>query len=677
MNICSVKGSYRKKGILKFFRFNICHHMANEDLFILAGSVKEKSGEVISLEINAKQEIEMVSFQLEAEADISGCKMLVNGFQTWTESVFSDGSIKLRNLRMLFAGIMRPYGDYFFYKYTGRRGDLHSHTYTCFTGLDGTSLILGSIDESTGYTIFQSFMEKNRLVIHKDCEGLSVKGRCNIMRIYAAEGSESLLFEEYFEFLGSSGRNPPKCTGWTSWYNYYTNITEKTILDNLEAVKRENIPLDIFQIDDGYQTAVGDWLSINDKFPGGMKHIADEIKKCGFKPGLWLAPFVCEKNSVIFREHPDWVLRGKSGRPVVAGWNPNWSGYYYALDIYNEGVKRYLEMVFDTILDDWGFSMVKLDFLYAVALLPRNGRSRSGVMIEAMDFLQYIINENLILGCGVPLAPAFNRVDYCRIGADVAPYWEDHRLKYLRSRERVSTLGSLHNTLARNRLNDKVFLNDPDVFMLRDKNNHLNHNQRYTLFLLNNLLGGISFTSDFIGDYDKSAMTTFKSIFPKANPIIDQIKSLHQDMFEIEFHIDNRWYMAFSNLGGRHESIFLHLGTYFNEKDFIVEGPGKAMLEPYETKCFMKVEMDSEAVILGTTGYIFPAGHLESVCLKDKGIRIELKKGFINPTEIFIKPFGQENELIVNGAICKVEQHGKYRLVKYCMYPDSISVNKE
>lgn len=664
MNIITVKGSYRKNGILKFFRFSMDNTMSNNDFTITASVEKMKSGEVISLEVAVNREIEMVSFHLEAEACTSGSKMLVNGFQTWTESVFTDGSLRLRNLRMLFAGFMRPYGDYFFYRYTGRIGDLHSHTYTCFTGSDGTSLLVGSIDESAGYTIFQSLIRKDKMIVHKDCEGLVIKDRRVILKLYAAEGRESNLFEEYFEFFGSR-RSAPKCAGWTSWYNYYTRISEKIIMNNLEAVKKENIPLDVFQVDDGYQTAVGDWLSINEKFPSGMKHIANEIKKCGFKPGIWLAPFVCSKNSALFREHPDWLLRGKTGKPVIAGWNPNWSGFYYALDICNDSVKRYLEMVFSTIIDDWGFSMLKLDFLYAAGLQPQRGMSRAGVMIEAMDFLQYILSDKLTLGCGVPMAPAYNRVDYCRVGADVAPYWEDRKLKYLRSRERVSTLVSLRNTITRNRLNGRVFLNDPDVFLLRNSNNRLNRNQKYTLFFLNNLLGGLSFTSDNIGEYDEAAMKTYKSVFPLISPEIIQIRALGNDVYEVEFRIGRWHYLAYSNLGGGSQSIFLHLGNYYNEKDFIVEGPTMKLLEPYETKCFLKINMKSDVVVLGTTGYIFPAGHIESVAMDGGEIRLKIREGFINEGEIYILPHGYANEITVNRSAIKVENYKNFRLARY------------
>lgn len=664
MTILSVKGSYRKRGVLKFFRFPIRPRMTNEDLEILAEFQREKSGEVISVEIISRQAIEMISFQLEAEVDISGCKMLVNGFQTWSESVITDGSFRLPNIRMLLAKFLRPYGDYYFYRYSGKRGDLHSHTYTYFTGPNGTSLFMGSLDESTGYTIFQGLMRKSRVLIHKDCLGHAINGRCRMLRVYCAQGPEHLLFDEYLAYFGANRRNPKPATGWTSWYNYYTGITEETIRKNLYTFKNKEIPLDVFQIDDGYQTAVGDWLSINDKFPHGMKRLADEIKKCGYKPGLWLAPFICEKKSKLFKEHPDWILRNKRGKPVLAGWNPNWSGYYYALDIQNEGVKRYLEMVFETVIQDWGFSVVKLDFMYAVALLPRNGKSRAAVMSEAMDFLQYIISDGQILGCGVPLAPTFNRVDYNRIGADVSPYWEDQRLKFLRTRERVSTLTSLHNTISRSRLNGRVFLNDPDVFILRKSRNKLNAHQRFTLFFLNNLLGGLAFTSDDINEYDAATMETYKSIFPKLMPEVSKIHA-YGNMYEFQFHLEERSYIAFSNLGGNPEGIFLPLGTYFNEKDFIVEGPCQLQLEPYETKCYLKIDKYREPALIGTTGYIFPAAHIGSLEMNGHAVSITFKKGFINQTEIYLNPGKSIDELIINGTRCRIKIRENHRYVRY------------
>ena len=89
------------------------------------------------------------------------------------------------------------------------------------------------------------------------------------------------------------------------------------------------------------------------------------------------------------------------------------------------------------MLDVWGFDLVKLDFLYAVCMLPTEYKTRGQIMCEAMDFLREVIGDKLILGCGVPLGPAFGKVDYCRIGPDVGLNWDGAPKEKLLHRERV------------------------------------------------------------------------------------------------------------------------------------------------------------------------------------------------------------------------------------------------
>lgn len=53
------------------------------------------------------------------------------------------------------------------------------------------------------------------------------------------------------------------------------------------------------------------------------------------------------------------------------------------------------------------------------------GRSRGEIMWDAMQFVRDLAGpDKLVLGCGVPLACAWRNADYCRIGSDVAPWWE-------------------------------------------------------------------------------------------------------------------------------------------------------------------------------------------------------------------------------------------------------------
>ncbi|HLX06080.1 MAG TPA: hypothetical protein VKR28_11120, partial [Candidatus Binatus sp.] len=72
--------------------------------------------------------------------------------------------------------------------------------------------------------------------------------------------------------------------GWCSWYHYFHAITEDALRANLKSLEamRSEFPLDIVQLDDGFQSALGDWDTTNAMFPGGLKKIAGEIRAAGF-----------------------------------------------------------------------------------------------------------------------------------------------------------------------------------------------------------------------------------------------------------------------------------------------------------------------------------------------------------------------------------------------------------
>ena len=62
------------------------------------------------------------------------------------------------------------------------------------------------------------------------------------------------------------------------------------------------------QIDDGYQPAMGDWLEPGKAFGGDLGGVLREIRKRGFEPAIWVAPFIAEAGSNLFRNHPDWFM---------------------------------------------------------------------------------------------------------------------------------------------------------------------------------------------------------------------------------------------------------------------------------------------------------------------------------------------------------------------------------
>lgn len=558
---------------------DFCSDIDTEDFKVIIDNYAESDGLRINVKIIPKQKLEIITFLIVMDEKINDkSRVFINGYQTWTNSREFALEESISKLKKIAWPIMSVYGDYGFY--ASDRNKLQSFTYTYIRGENSIKL-LGSVSEKTGYTIFEYDKKEKAIKVIKDCSGLVIESEYEAFNLFFIEGEDNYSFNKYFEAMKLAKPKVLPCTGWTSWYNYYTKITEEIILDNLNAFKSRNIPIDIFQIDDGYQEVLGDWLHVNKKFPSGMGFIASEIKRAGYKAGIWLAPFVCDKKSRIYKEHPSWILQ-------KAGFNPGWNGFFYVLDFYNEEVRNYLKEVFHTVLNVWNYDMVKLDFLYAVALIPRKEKTRGQIMYEAMEFLRELCGDKIILGCGVPLCSAFGLADYCRIGSDVSLSWEDQILSGLHYRERVSTINSIESTIGRRHLNNYAFLNDPDVFIIRSKNNKLTRNQRYTLLLINLIFGGLVLTSDNISEYSDEEMKLYKSIFPIMEKTILDVS--FSDVVRIKFMIKDNEYLVLSNLKANKVDVTVKYGSYINREKGLIDKNTKIILEPYESICLLKAE---------------------------------------------------------------------------------------
>ncbi|MBI9085945.1 MAG: alpha-galactosidase [Desulfobacterales bacterium] len=578
----------------------------------------------LRVELNAMAAIDIEECRLEAACPIDPSdRIFCNGFQSWTDSRSFLPHETMPKLRVVGRALrLHRFGDAHFFPYDGRPGRLHGHTYA-WVGRDKEHISLaGSLNESNGYTLFVFHAGQGGVNVEKDCQGMRIAGRCRVFDLLLLSGPPGQVFDRYFGLMDRACPPGKPRSGWTSWYLHYTKISEKVILENLAAFSSRQIPLDLFQIDDGFQKAVGDWLVIKPTFPRGMAPLATAIHDAGYSAGLWLAPFVCEKRSELFARHPDWLLCDADGQPVPAGWNPTWSGTFYALDLYNPQFREYLKEVFATVLNCWGFDMVKLDFLYAAAMTPRKGRSRGGVMGDAMAFLSQSVGDRLLLGCGVPLGAAFGQVDYCRIGADVAPVWEDHRLRWLRYRERVSTVNSLTSTIGRHHLDGRAFGNDPDVFILRSHDNRMSADQRHTLFLINNLFGSLVFTSDDISRYGEVQMALLLSMFPvRAKKILKVTED--RGILAAVVRIGDLGYRVLANLSEEPCSVFLDPGQYFTTTEGFVQGDAPVLLNPFASRCYLKIG-DRTPGVAGSTIHLFPGSEVAAVALKGDRIDVRL-----------------------------------------------------
>lgn len=201
-------------------------------------------------------------------------------------------------------------------------------------------------------------------------------------------------------------REPP--TAWCSWYRYFEHVTPADLRENLAAIVELGLPVDVVQLDDGWQVGAGDWTE-NERF-GSLAPLADDIRAEGRRAGIWLAPFIATADSHLAVTHPDW-LAGDAGA--------NWGASLHGLDLNRPEVRNYLWTTFRR-LADLGFDYFKLDFLYGGALTstgddPDGTRAyRSGLALirDAVGPDAYLV------GCGAPILPSVGLVDGMRVSPD-------------------------------------------------------------------------------------------------------------------------------------------------------------------------------------------------------------------------------------------------------------------
>lgn len=440
-----------------------------------------------------------------------------NGYQSWSYSEELKRQDEMNHTATLLTPIVKAAGGY----YVGddsivkdipniyTQGIFHSFSHCYIRALNRNIIdMFGSLNDRTGYTIFIADMNEDTLTITKDLQGVSISERYEVMNIVELEGEYDTVWDKYFRMLEISPPLHADLKGYTSWYNYKGKISQNIILKDLEAISVVSPESSLFQIDDGYQTTVGDPLSIDyTKFPEGMKFIADKIHERKMLAGLWLCPFGATKKSSVFLKHRDWLVRDKLGLPIKVG--AAWGGFY-AIDIYNPDAREYVAHILKTVTKEWGYDLLKLDFLYAECAIPRNNKSRAEIMYDTIDFIRECVGDTLILACGAPLMPCFGKVDYCRIGCDINYSWKN-LLDYQISKEYVSTRKSLNNTMFRRYLNRRAFINDPDAFIMREVNTYLKLTQKRLIARINAMFAGMMLTSDTVGNYAPETLREYQN----------------------------------------------------------------------------------------------------------------------------------------------------------------------
>lgn len=499
-------------------------------------TITEKtSGSRKTVSVKANADVEL----LRAVSDIAfkvlpDDRIFANGYQSWTETNEFKFGEKLNDLNKLPKKLV----EHFAFKAYGSQGfapipkDSHISFDIMYTK-GRNPLFIGSYNYKNAYLMIYTSCRKNNVRLVSDVNGRRLDKGCEFTVFdYILEEKNETAFEDYL--LNLTPKTRKKLLGYTSWYNHYQNINESVILSALE---NSDPRFDLFQIDDGFEPFVGDWLKCDEKkFPNGLGEIVDKIHDKKMLAGIWLAPFVAEKDSQLFKEHSDYISKDARGDFVRAG--NNWSGSY-ALDLNNADAVEYIRAVLRHYVE-LGFDFFKLDFLYASNLCPIKGKTRAETAEFAYSLLAEELNGKIILGCGATITNGFERFDYMRIGPDVSLIFDDQPYMRLLHPERISTKVTLRNTIFRSPLNGKAFGNDPDVFLLRDSNIKMSKQQRYALGIINALFGSVLMTSDNIKDYDDEKRTVLDKMLMLSENAVNVRYERRSSLVEVNYELNGK-----------------------------------------------------------------------------------------------------------------------------------------
>ena len=340
---------------------------------------------------------------------------------------------------------------------------------------DGSSL--GLAFTSCNKFIGRIGFNPTRLKVFMDTEGLSVPAhsswKLESFGCFSGKNRDDILTR----VAGAIRENYPRPlpehppTGWCSWYTFYEDVTVPDIQQNLEFAKKNLPKFKYIQIDDGYQSKMGDWLETGHAFGGNIREVIQQIKKSGFEPAIWVAPFIAEKTSLVFQQHPDWFVKGPDGKPLdsstigFGGWR---CAPWYVLDGTHPEVQKHLTHVFKTMRQEWGVTYFKLDANYWGAIHGGTHFNPQATRIEAyrqgMKAIQMGAGDSFVLGCNAPIWPSLGLVDGMRTSGDI-----NNASKTFKS-------CGLEN-LSRNWQNGRLWWNDPDCVLLTENTQkNIKHN---------------------------------------------------------------------------------------------------------------------------------------------------------------------------------------------------------
>jgi len=143
------------------------------------------------------------------------------------------------------------------------------------------------------------------------------------------------------------------------WEAVYFNHNEEGIRKMVD--KAAEIGVERVVLDDGWfgsrrhdRAGLGDWVVSKDAWPNGLAPIIKYINDKGIEFGLWFEGEMVNRDSDLYRAHPDWILQEPGRIPVEGRWQQ-------VLDLTKEGAYNHVLNQVDAVLSEYNIAYIKWD----------------------------------------------------------------------------------------------------------------------------------------------------------------------------------------------------------------------------------------------------------------------------------------------------------------------------
>ncbi len=476
-------------------------------------------------------------------------------------------------------------------------------------------------------------------------------------------------------------RNTEHPSVFCTWYYYGLTVTYEDVKMNLQQLKEKDIPFDVFQLDEGWEVVLGDWRA-NEKFPKPMKELAAEIKEAGFRPGIWTSPFVAAQEAPIWKEHPDWRLCDKEGKPCLFPMNDR---IYHVIDITNPNTWKFFYELYREITFDWGFTYHKLDFtrasiIYEVAVYFDDTITLAQAYYQAVKAIREGMGEDsYFLMCGGLYDPIIGLVDAQRTGSDVLSMWSSNINK-----NGKTAPYTIKQSILRYYMN-LWWNNDPDALMVR-KNEVMERGVRMSYGLLNDEEVKTSTVNQFMGvglvcstepmdKIDDERLYQLRHIMPvlpmKSTPLDLMNCGRFPENMKLDFEGKDLACVARINWSDDEDMPLVFTlteqmipeGTCIEDKFVVCDFYGDmyqkdvkvgdvvtmSTLKPHGATVIKIEKMTDKPMVVGSTGHYSMGAEVSKLEVKDGMLRFVYKNSFDYPVQYkillpqeFVTPQGKE-----------------------------------